>query len=75
LSLSSDILVSQAFAFTNATCAATDWAPHFLVGVGVVLGFIVSAFAQATPAIFAVMCEHPALFIVLGVVVLAGRFT
>ena len=45
------------------------------VGVGVLLGFFVSAFAKATPAIFAMMCEHPALFVVGGVVVLAGRFT
>jgi len=51
-----------------------DWAPHFLVGVGVVLGFFVSAFVKATPAIYAVMCDHPVLFVVLGVVVLAGRF-
>lgn len=51
-----------------------DWAPHFLVGVGVVLGFFVSAFLKATPYIFAVMCEHPTLFVVLGVVVIAGRF-
>ena len=52
-----------------------DWAPHFLVGIGVILGFFVSSFLKATPYIFAVMCEHPALFVVLGVVVLAGRFT
>ena len=51
-----------------------DWAPHFLVGVGIVLGFFVSAFIKATPAIYAVMCDHPLLFVVLGVVVLAGRF-
>jgi len=51
-----------------------DWAPHFLVGVGLVLGFFISAAFKATPAVFAVMCEHPALFVVAGVVVLAGRF-
>ena len=52
-----------------------DWAPHFLVGVGLVCGLLISAFAKTTPLIFEFVCEHPLGFLVGAVVVLAGRFT
>lgn len=52
-----------------------DWAPHFLVGVGLVIGMLISAFAKTTPAIYAFMCDHPLLFLVAAVVLIAGRFT
>jgi len=51
-----------------------DWAPHFLVGVGIILGLLLTSFLKATPMIFAVMTEHPILFVLLFVAVFAGRF-
>ena len=52
-----------------------DWAPHFLVGVGLVMGMLISAFAKTTPAIYAFMCDHPLLGLVVVAVLIAGRFT
>jgi hypothetical protein len=52
-----------------------DWAPHFLVGVGLVIGMCVSAFAQVTPAIYAWMVDHPLGCVVAAVVLVAGRFS
>ena len=52
-----------------------DWAPHFLVGVGLVIGMLISAFAKTTPAIYAFMCDHPLLGLVVVAVLIAGRFT
>ena len=52
-----------------------DWAPHFLVGVGLVIGMCVSAFAQVTPAIYAWMVDHPLGGVVAAVVLVAGRFS
>lgn len=51
-----------------------DWAPHFLVGVGIVLGLLSTTFLKLTPTIFATLTEHPILFVLLFVVVFAGRF-
>lgn len=52
-----------------------DWAPHFLVGVGLVIGLLITAFANTTPLIYEFICEHPLGFVVGAMVVLAGRFT
>ena len=45
-----------------------DWAPHFLVGVGIVLGLLSTTFLKLTPVIFATLTEHPILFVALFVV-------
>lgn len=52
-----------------------DWAPHFLVGVGLVIGLLISAFAKLTPLIYEWMCEHPLACLMGAVAVLAGKFT
>ena len=45
------------------------------MAVGLVIGLMITAFANTTPLIYEFICEHPLGFVVGAMVVLAGRFT
>ena len=45
------------------------------MAVGLVIGLMITAFANTTPLIYEFICGHPLGFVAGAMVVLAGRFT